>query len=200
MQRLFILLLLAGLQLSAAMLQYQVTGNLTGLSGPGLITFSLSTFGTPNNNVTAIVSNLSFTDGSYDFGVGTPALDVVRTGSTVTFGGVDTARFYDINALNFGTSISFLLTLSGADVNGAGSGDGWSFSTFISEDSPGLGFEYFILDIPPSGAPVVDEFSTMNVDPVPEVPEPGTLATLGAGLVALALYNRQRRRSAHLGR
>jgi hypothetical protein len=168
---------------------YDVTGNLSSLSGAGFLGFSLDSLGTPLNNVTATITGLTFNGGSYDFGTGDPASDVVRNGNTITFGGTGTARFYDIPVSLFGSSLGFQLALSGPGVLGTGSGDGWTFSVFAADQNDG--FEYLLIDIPQSGEPAVDASSGFGAN---VVPEPSTYAVLALGVSALVIRARHQRR------
>lgn len=172
----------------ADMVLYNVTGDLSSFSGPGFLGFSLATLGAPTNNVTATVSNLTFTGGSYDFGTGTPSLDVNRSGNTIVFGGSELGRFYDIQVNSFGSGLFFQLALTGPGVLGSGSGDGWSFSLIAVDQGPG--FEFLNIDIPPSGEPVVFATSGLSVN---VVPEPSTYAMLALAVGGVVLRVRRKR-------
>jgi hypothetical protein len=167
---------------------YDVTGNLSSLSGPGFLGFSLDSLGTPVNNITATITGFILNGGSYEFGTGDPASDVVRNGNTIFFGGTGTARFYDIPVTLFGSSLGFQLTLSGPGVNGAGTGDGWTFSAFAADQNNG--FEFLSLDIPQSGEPAVSASPGFSAT---VVPEPSTYAVLAVGVSALVLRARRQR-------
>jgi hypothetical protein len=188
-----ILLPLALLALSAPsradLLIYDVTGDLTSLNGSGALTFSLTSFGSPVNNVNATISSLLFNGGVYGFGSGDPASDVQRSGDTIQFGGSQTFRFYDIPVTSFGSGISFQISLFGPGVLGNATGDGWTFGVFAQDVEPG-NFEFLEINIPPSGSPTVNSTQAFNAT---LIPEPATWATLAAGIGALLVYARRRR-------
>lgn len=172
----------------ADLVVYNVSGDLSSFSGAGFFGLSLSSFGTPANNVTATVSNLVFNGGTYDFGTGDPASDVVRNGNTIVFGGTGFSRFYDIPVTTFGSSFTMQLAISGPGVLGSGTGDGWTFSLFAADQN--IAFESLNIDIPPSGDPLVDATSGINVA---VVPEPSTYAVLALAVGGVVFRLRRKR-------
>jgi hypothetical protein len=183
---LVLLALFLSAPLRADMVLYNVQANLTSFSGTGGLSFLLNTNGTPDFNVTAEVSSLSFTGGSYGIGTGNPAGDVVRSGSTITFGGTASNRTFDIPVWAFGSALNFNLALNRQP---GGTTDGWSFSMAAFDDA-GANFDAILFDISPAALPAVTEGLAITAT---VVPEPATWAGLliATGFVA---YRARRRR------
>lgn len=174
---------------SAASLYYTISGDLSAFSGSGFVGLSLSSFGSPTENVIATVSDLTFNGGTYDFGTGDPVTDVLRSGNNIVFGGTSLSRTYDIPVPAFGTGFTLQLILSGSGVLGTGSGDGWTFALFASDLLGNL--ESLTIDIPPSGNPVIDKTAAITIS---DVPEPATTYPLLAIAVGMLGYRLRRQR------
>ncbi len=180
-----LLALFLSVPLRADMVIFNVQADLSSFSGTGALSFNLNSNGAPDFNITAQITNLLFNGGSYDTGTGLPSGDVFRSGSTITFGGSELLRSFDIPVSLFGNSLSFDLALNRAP---GGTTDGWTFS-FSAFDDQASNFDAILIDYAATGDPVVSPGAGIDAA---VVPEPSTWAVLlmASGFVA---YRARRR-------
>ncbi|MDX2268088.1 MAG: PEP-CTERM sorting domain-containing protein [Bryobacter sp.] len=165
---------------------YEVNADLSAFSGSGSIGLSLNSFGTPDFNVVAKVSDLSLPGSTVSPGEADPAGDVVENGNMITFGGTATNRTFTIPVGDFGNSLSFFLEL---DRETGGTLDAWTFSLFAQNDE-GSVFDALFLDLGPEGESFLFSSDAFKAT---VVPEPSTWAMLAAAVAGVAYRVRRRR-------
>lgn len=171
------------------------TSTLNGTSG--FVDFQFNRGNNPALNIAAVISG--FAPNSL---TGSPANSGDVTGTlpgTVTIN--NTAGFNEyFQGINFGNSISFLLTLTGPGVGGSAAfGSDFGIALFDSAQNPVLtsdpnGF-IGIVDIAPNGSVSTTQFPNGNqrsVITLTQTPEPGTCAVAGLGLAVLTLCRKRR--------
>lgn len=206
----FVLLLLISVTAPAAAF-YQVTIDTSSLDGTaGSLNFQVNVQGTPDP-LSIVLSDFGF-DGTFDpldsdlcFGeTPCPITGELGTDPSVSFANnpIDPPDFIDyLQPVVFGTQISFRLFFSGLALDSSSPSPGTTsfeillldefFSPLLSDD-PGIGsIVSFVVD---DGELSVANFSSDGEADLSEVPEPGTLALVGFGLLAAC------RRKALLGR
>jgi hypothetical protein len=195
--------LFAAASASAGTISYSITVNTTGLagSGPGFIEFQFN----QANSLTSLTATASislFASSGYTFNAGGSGGSTGVTGSLaappiVIPNDAGAANFYDIAVTTFGTSFSFLVTLTGDAIGGsAADGSGFFVFLFDSNFAPIVGplgsGEIANVIVNPNGSTTATGSTfTGGSALASEIPEPGSVLLSFTGLGALALLRRR---------
>lgn len=186
---------------SAASVEYYVDINTASLvgnaSGPFSLDFQLNDgSGTGDGNNTATINNFAFGSGSAAGSANLSGGAAGNISSAVTL--TDTSAFNELyQTFNAGGTLSFDVTLT---LNGDSGPTPDSFAVAILDNTlsniptSGVGDAYLLVNLGPTPGLVIGSSAspavTLSATPVPE---PGSLACISMGLLALGLHQWRRR-------